>query len=38
MSSGAVDVKTMMKDGLVLNIVGIILVVLIAQFFWKNIL
>lgn len=38
MSSGAVDVKTMMKYGLVLNIAGIILVVLIAQFFWKNIL
>ena len=38
MSSGAVHVKTMMKYGLVLNIVGIILVVLIAEFFWKNVL
>lgn len=38
MSSGAVDVKAMMKYGFVLNIAGIILVVLIAQFFWKNIL
>lgn len=38
MSSGAVNVKTMMKYGLVLNIVGIILVVLIAEFFWKNVL
>lgn len=38
MSSGVVNVKTMMKYGLVLNIAGIILVVLIAQFFWKNVL
>lgn len=38
MSSGVVTVRSMAKYGLVLNIVGIILVVLTAEFFWKNIL
>ena len=38
MSSGVVDVKTMMKYGFFLNIVGILLIVIIAQFFWSNIL
>ena len=38
MSSGVVDVKTMLRYGVVLNLVGISLIVLIAQFFWKGIL
>ncbi|MBU0721042.1 DASS family sodium-coupled anion symporter [bacterium] len=38
MSSGVVDVKTMMKYGIVLNLVGVFLIVMIAQFFWSNVL
>lgn len=38
MSSGVVDVKSMIKYGIVLNLVGIFLIVLIAEFFWKGIL
>lgn len=38
MSSGAVDVKSMMKYGFILNILGIFLIVIIAEFFWKGIL
>ncbi len=38
MSSGVIDIKTMAKYGLILNIVGIILIVLIASLFWRNIL
>ncbi len=38
MSSGAVDVKSMMKYGLVLNLVGVLMIVMIAEFFWKGIL
>jgi sodium-dependent dicarboxylate transporter 2/3/5 len=38
MSSGAVDVKSMMKYGLILNLVGVFLIVLIAEFFWKGVL
>ncbi len=38
MSSGVIDIKTMAKYGMVLNIIGIILIVLIANLFWKNIL
>jgi len=38
MSSGAVDVKSMMRYGIVLNFVGIFLIVMIAEFFWKGIL
>ncbi len=38
MSSGAVDVKSMIRYGVVLNFVGIILIVLIAEFFFKGIL
>ncbi|WP_345993822.1 DASS family sodium-coupled anion symporter [Sulfurimonas sp. HSL-1716] len=38
MSSGAVDVRTMMKYGLFLNIAGIISVVILAEFFWKSVL
>ena len=37
MSSGVVDVKTMVKYGLFFNVVGIVLIVLIAEFFWSGI-
>ncbi len=36
MSTGAVDVKTMVKYGILLNIAGIVLIVLIANFFWSG--
>lgn len=36
MSSGVVDVKTMAKYGIFFNIVGIILIVTIAKFFWSG--
>ncbi len=35
MSSGVVDVKTMIKYGVIFNFVGIFLIVMIAEFFWK---
>ncbi len=38
MSSGVVNVKSMIRYGVVLNFVGIGLIVLIAEFFWKGIL
>jgi len=38
MSSGVVTIKTMALYGLVLNIVGIILIVLISKFFWSQML
>lgn len=38
MSSGVVNVKTMIRYGVILNLVGIGLIVLIAEFFWKGIL
>ncbi|MBN2815624.1 MAG: SLC13/DASS family transporter [Campylobacterales bacterium] len=38
MSSGVVDVKSMIRYGVILNLVGIALIALIAEFFWKNIL
>ncbi len=38
MSSGVIDIKTMKKYGLVLNLVGIFLIVSIAYFFWRHIL
>jgi len=38
MSSGAVNVKTMIRYGIVLNLVGIFFIVMIAEFFWKGIL
>ncbi len=38
MSSGVIDIKTMAKYGMVLNVIGIILIVLIATVFWQNIL
>ena len=38
MSSGAVHIKDMIRYGIILNFVGIFFIVLIAEFFWKNIL
>ncbi|QFR49058.1 SLC13/DASS family transporter [Sulfurimonas lithotrophica] len=38
MSSGVVNVKSMMKYGIILNLVGIFCIVMIAEFFWKGIL
>ena len=38
MSSGAVNVKSMIRYGIVLNFVGIFFIVMIAEFFWKGIL
>ena len=38
MSSGAVNVKSMIRYGIVLNLAGIFCIVMIAEFFWKGIL
>ncbi|MEA3522693.1 MAG: sodium:proton antiporter [Campylobacterota bacterium] len=38
MSSGVIDIKTMAKYGLVLNLIGIFLIVCIAYIFWRHIL
>ncbi len=38
MSSGAVSVKSMARYGIVLNLVGVFLIVMIAEFFWKGLL
>lgn len=38
MSSGVVHIKDMIRYGIILNLVGIFLIVIIAEFFWKNIL
>ena len=38
MSSGAVHVTNMIRYGIILNLVGIVFIVLIAEFFWKGIL
>lgn len=38
MSSGAVNVKSMIRYGIVLNLAGIFFIVMIAEFFWKGIL
>lgn len=38
MSSGVVNVKTMATFGIVFNIIGIILIVLVAQILWANVL
>jgi len=38
MSSGAVNVKSMIKYGVFLNFIGIFCIVMIAEFFWKGIL
>jgi len=35
MSSGAVNVKDMLRYGFLLNLIGIFFVVIIADFFWK---
>ncbi|MCD6173186.1 MAG: SLC13/DASS family transporter [Sulfurimonas sp.] len=37
MSSGAVNVKDMIRYGIILNFVGIFFIVIIAEFFWKGI-
>ena len=37
MSSSAVNVKDMIRYGLVLNFIGIFLIVVIAEFFWRGI-
>ena len=38
MSSGAVHIKDMIRYGIILNFIGIFFIVIIAEFFWKNIL
>lgn len=38
MSSGAVKVKDMIRYGILLNFIGIFCIVMVAQFFWSNIL
>jgi len=38
MSSGVVDVRSMIRYGILLNLVGIALIVLIAEYFWKGVL
>lgn len=38
MSSGAVQVKEMIRYGVILNLVGIFLIVIIAEYFWKGLL
>jgi len=38
MSTGAVDVKTMAKYGAFFNLVGILLIVMMAQLFWSGLL
>ena len=38
MSSGVINVRDMLKYGIVLNIAGILFIVLIAEFFWKRVL
>lgn len=38
MSSGAVDVRSMLRYGFVLNLIAILLIVLIAEYFWRGML
>jgi len=38
MSSGVVNVKSMLKYGFILNLIGIFTIVLIAEYFWKGVL
>jgi len=38
MSSGAVKISDMIRYGVILNLVGIAIIVLIAEYFWKNII
>ncbi|MDD3835858.1 MAG: anion permease, partial [Sulfurimonas sp.] len=35
MSSGALNVKDMLRYGFLLNLIGIFFVVIIAEFFWR---
>jgi len=37
MSSGVVSIKNMARYGIILNFIGIFLIVMIAEFFWKGI-
>ena len=37
MSSGVVDVKSMIRYGFVLNLAGVFFIVMIAEFFWKGV-
>ena len=37
MSSGVVNVKDMLRYGVILNLLGILFIVLMAEFFWKSI-
>lgn len=38
MSSGVVNVKSMLRYGIILNLAGILCIVLIAEYFWKGVL
>jgi len=38
MSSGVVNVRDMIRYGIVLNLFGIFFIVIIAEFFWKGVL
>jgi len=38
MSSGVIHIKEMAKYGFIFNIIGIVSIVLITNFFWKNVL
>jgi len=38
MSSGVIEVKDMIRYGFILNLIGIFLIVLIAEYFWKGVL
>jgi len=38
MSSGVVNVRDMIRYGIVLNLLGIFFIVIIAEFFWKGVL
>ena len=38
MSSGVVNVKDMIRYGIVLNLLGVFFIVMIAEFFWKRVL
>ena len=38
MSTGAINVKDMMRYGIVLNIIGVVAIVTIATYFWRGIL
>jgi sodium-dependent dicarboxylate transporter 2/3/5 len=38
MSTGAIHVKDMIRYGIVLNILGVFVIVFIAEYFWKGVL